>query len=307
MPDRKVRADLSDLRLGDLATFLAVVRARSITRAARELDVTASQVSKTMVRIEERLGRELVRRGARGVELTEAGEASVPLVEAIFDQLGRLARQEPEGPRILSVAAPSFLCTVLMPTVVASLVGYRVRGLELPPAALRSAPTDGVLDILVVTGSAKRLLPAWSVVPLGTVKKSLLCSPKLAAKLGKTPISASSLVDVPFITPVYTLNGQLVPAEDDCPLATGERKSGAEVQTLACALETAIDSELAVFGPVCAARRHIEAGVIVEVPVRGWDVRDECMLAVNPDRVLSRVRSKLAEALAAKLIELGAG
>ena len=58
---------------------------------------------------------------------------------------------------------------------------------------------------------------------------------------------------------------------------------------------------------MCAARRHIESGVIVEVPVRGWDVRDECVLAVNPDRVLSRVRAKLSEALAAKLLELHAG
>lgn len=264
--DRRPRADLTDLRIGDLATFLAVVRARSITRAARELDVTPSQVSKTIARIEGRIGRELVRRGARGVELTEAGEASVPLVETIFEQLGRLE--------------------------------------ELPPAALRAHPSDGVFDVLVVTGSAKRMLPAWSVVPIGTVRKGLLCSPKLAEKLGKGPVSPKALLDVPFLTPVYNLNGQLVASEDDCPLSPSERKSAHEVQTLACALETVADNDFVVFGPVCAARRLIDAGIIVEVPVRGWDVREECVLAVNPDRVLSRVRNTLAEALAARLVQL---
>ena len=302
--DRRPRPDLTDLRIGDLATFLAVVRARSITRAARELDVTASQVSKTIARIEGRIGRELVRRGARGVELTEAGEASVPLVETIFEQLGRMERQEHEGPVTLTIAAPSFLCAVLVPAVIAALPQHRIRGLELPPAALRAHPSDGVFDMLVVTGSAKRMLPAWSVVPLGSVRKGLLCSPKLADKLGKAPVSPKALLDVAFLTPVYNLNGQLVPAEDDCPLAAGERKAGHEVQTLACALETAAESEYAVFGPICAARRLIDAGAVVEVVVRGWDVREECALAVNPDRVLSRVRNTLAEALADRLIRL---
>ncbi len=302
--DRRPRADLTDLRIGDLATFLAVVRARSITRAARELDVTPSQVSKTIARIEGRIGRELVRRGARGVELTEAGEASVPLIETIFEQLGRLERQEREGPATLTVAAPSFLCSVLFPAVISALPQHRIRGIELPPAALRAHPSDGVFDVLVVTGSAKRMLPAWSVVPIGAVRKGLLCSPKLAEKLGKGPVSPKALLDVPFLTPVYNLNGQLVASEDDCPLSPSERKSAHEVQTLACALETVADNDYVVFGPVCAARRLIDAGIIVEVPVRGWDVREECVLAVNPDRVLSRVRNTLAEALAARLVRL---
>lgn len=302
--DSRPRADLTDLRIGDLATFLAVVRARSITRAARELDVTASQVSKTIARIEARIGRELVRRGARGVELTTAGEASVPLIEAIFEQLGRFERNEHEGPATLTIAAPSFLCSVLFPAVIAALPQHRIRGLELPPAALRAHPSDGVFDMLVVAGSAKRMLPAWSVVPIGSVRKGVLCSPRLAEKLGKFPVSPKALLDVAFLTPVYSLNGQLVAAEDDCPLSPGERKVGHEVQTLACALEAAAENDFAVFGPVCAARRLIESGVIVEVPVRGWDVREECVLAVNPDRVLSRVRNTLAEALAARLARL---
>lgn len=302
--DRRPRADLTDLRIGDLATFLAVVRARSITRAARELDVTASQVSKTIARIEGRIGRELVRRGARGVELTEAGESSVPLVETIFEQLGRMERQDRESSQMVTIAAPSFLCAVLLPALIAALPQHRVRGLELPPAALRAHPSDGVFDVLVVTGSAKRMLPAWSVVPVGSVRKGLLCAPRLADKLGKGPISPKALADVAFITPVYSLNGQLVPAEDDCPLAAGERRTGHEVQTLACALETAAESEYAVFGPVCAARRLLQSGAIVEVPVKGWDVREECVLAVNPDRILSRVRNSLAEALTTRLVEI---
>ena len=47
-------------------------------------------------------------------------------------------------------------------------------------------------------------------------------------------------------------------------------------------------------------------GSIVEIPVRGWDVREECLLAVNPDRVLSRVRRALEDALTARLLDLEA-
>jgi len=304
--ERRTRESLSDLRISDLATFLSVVRARSITRAARELDVTPSQVSKTIARIEEKLGRSLVRRGTRGVELTDSGEGVVPLVETIFEQLGRMERDEREAPATLTLGATSFLCSALVPAAIRSLPEHRVRGVELPAASLRAHPSDGIFDVLVVTGSARRLLPAWSVASLGTLRKGLMGSPKLAKRLGKGPVSPRALRDVAFLTPVENLGGQLVSTEDECPLSPGERRTGHEVQTLACALESAADTELAVFGPVCAARRHIAMGSIVEIPVRGWDVREECLLAVNPDRVLSRVRRALEDALTARLLDLEA-
>jgi DNA-binding transcriptional LysR family regulator len=57
-----------------LRGFEAAARHASFTRAAQELHVTQSAVSRQIKTLEERLGVELFERGARGIVMTEAGE-----------------------------------------------------------------------------------------------------------------------------------------------------------------------------------------------------------------------------------------
>lgn len=54
--------------------FYTVARVRSFTQAAKRLGVSASQVSREVARLEERLGQRLLYRSTRRVSLTEAGE-----------------------------------------------------------------------------------------------------------------------------------------------------------------------------------------------------------------------------------------
>jgi DNA-binding transcriptional LysR family regulator len=61
--------------LGDIAIFAAVVREGSFTRAADKLELSASQVSKCVNRLERSLGARLLNRTTRRLRLTEAGSA----------------------------------------------------------------------------------------------------------------------------------------------------------------------------------------------------------------------------------------
>ena len=63
------------LDLDQLQTFCAVADCGSFTEAARRIHKTQSAVSMQIKRLEERLGRELLRRDGRGVELTPSGDA----------------------------------------------------------------------------------------------------------------------------------------------------------------------------------------------------------------------------------------
>jgi DNA-binding transcriptional LysR family regulator len=54
--------------------FYTVARARSFSQAARRLGLSASQVSREVARLEDRLGQRLLYRSTRRVSLTEAGE-----------------------------------------------------------------------------------------------------------------------------------------------------------------------------------------------------------------------------------------
>lgn len=57
-----------------LEHFLAVVEARSFTRAAERVSRTQSAVSQSIKKLEEEVGMPLLARGVQGVTLTEAGK-----------------------------------------------------------------------------------------------------------------------------------------------------------------------------------------------------------------------------------------
>ena len=61
--------------LSDIAIFAAVVREGSFTRAADKLELSTSQVSKCVNRLERSLGARLLHRTTRRLRLTEAGSA----------------------------------------------------------------------------------------------------------------------------------------------------------------------------------------------------------------------------------------
>jgi len=73
--------------MADLVAFLAVAREQSFTRAAAQLGVSASALSHTMRKLEERLGVRLLTRTTRSVSPTEAGERLLRRVGPHFDQV----------------------------------------------------------------------------------------------------------------------------------------------------------------------------------------------------------------------------
>jgi DNA-binding transcriptional LysR family regulator len=79
--------------MADLVAFLAVARERSFTRAAAQLGVSASALSHTIRKLEERLGMRLLTRTTRSVSTTEAGERLLGTIGPHFDEV----RREVEG------------------------------------------------------------------------------------------------------------------------------------------------------------------------------------------------------------------
>ena len=89
--------------LNDLASFLAVARERSFTKAAAQLGVSQSALSQTLRGLEARLGLRLLTRTTRSVATTEAGEhllrTAGPRVDEIEAELAALSdfRDKPSG------------------------------------------------------------------------------------------------------------------------------------------------------------------------------------------------------------------
>ena len=91
-----------------LVFFEAVARHGSLTRAADELNVTQSAVSKQVKYLEEALGFALFERRHRGVELTPAGrellDAAQPLLQSLEATVARIRQRRTER-------AVSIVCT----------------------------------------------------------------------------------------------------------------------------------------------------------------------------------------------------
>jgi DNA-binding transcriptional LysR family regulator len=73
--------------LNDLLAFIAVARERSFTRAAAQLGVSQSALSRTVRAMEERLGLRLLTRTTRSVAMTEAGERLFTTVSPRLDEI----------------------------------------------------------------------------------------------------------------------------------------------------------------------------------------------------------------------------
>ena len=104
--------------LNGLRAFEAAARHLSFKRAAEELHVTPAASSQQVQGLEQFAGVKLFQRLARGLRLTDAGQAALPAVRDGFDLLARgyqrMQAQEESGIVTVSVA-PSFGAKWLVP------------------------------------------------------------------------------------------------------------------------------------------------------------------------------------------------
>ena len=287
---------ITDLRLADVITFLAVRRSGTVTGAARELDVTPSQVSKAVHRLERQLRAPLLSRSSRGVAVSEQAARLVPHLEEMVARLRQLERPRPENVRELALAAPSYLAAFFLPAIAKKLPELRLRALQFAPALLRAYAGESLFEAALTVGP-ERFPKAWVSTRVGEVRKALFASPETAKKLGRQPVSIERLRKVPFISPVVHNSGQIVPVDEGCPLAPGERILGHEAATISLGLELAACSEQVVFGPLIAATSFLRAGKLEVIEVDGWDLADPLFFACNGDRVLAREQRALMECM----------
>jgi DNA-binding transcriptional LysR family regulator len=282
-----------------MATFLAIRRAASISGAARELRVTPSHVSKAVRRLERQLASRLLARGARGVTLTVAAERIAPQFEDILDRVGSLRARD--VPTELTVAAPSFLNALFLASIAERVPGYRVRGVELPPALVRLYAAEHVFDLALTVGR-EQFPDTWESTHIGSITKSLFATPKIARRLGRRPISQDQLAHLEFIAPIYLHGGSFVVANEGCPMT--RRRIGHEVQTIAVGLELAARTGQLIFSPKIVAHPYVTRGDLVEIAVSGWDVREAMYVTCNVERMRANARDAVVGALRKKLAEL---
>jgi|SRR5579863_7257814 len=132
-----------DLEISALRCFIAAVRTGSMSRAAPALGRTQPAVSQQIKRLEDVLGRPLVRRVATGVVPTPEGESLLPLAERILALSDEAQRQ------VRGRAAIGRRRIGMIEDVAAS-------GLQMALADFAHVHPELELDVLVAEGEALR-------------------------------------------------------------------------------------------------------------------------------------------------------
>jgi LysR family transcriptional activator of nhaA len=104
---------VTQLNYHHLRYFWVIARERSLTRAARSLNVSASALSTQLRLLEGELGRPLFERGQKALVLSEAGKLAFDFAETIFRTGGELldtfAGRASARPKVLRVGAMATL------------------------------------------------------------------------------------------------------------------------------------------------------------------------------------------------------
>lgn len=124
----------------DLRAFVTVARHGSFARAAADLCIAQSALSKRVQRLEHRMGAALLERHVRGVALTEAGHAFLARAQRVVDDVSDMERN-------LSTIAqtPSGQVRVALPQRTAGILG--------PPLIERARRELPLVDLQVLEGT----------------------------------------------------------------------------------------------------------------------------------------------------------
>jgi DNA-binding transcriptional LysR family regulator len=150
--------DIRSLEIGMLRTFDALMRERSVSRAAARLFLSQPAVSASLGRLREVFGDPLFTRAPHGVVPTPRAQALAPQVESVLAALAALLEGEAFDParsrRIFRVAGSDHASRLLLPELSRRLVqaGSGARIHWLPPGAWSLAESlhTGTLDIGVI-------------------------------------------------------------------------------------------------------------------------------------------------------------
>ncbi len=174
-------------RVGDVEAFLHVVEAGTFSAAGRLLGLTPSAVSKTISRLEQRLGVTLFRRTTRGLVLTQEGAAYREHGARVVSSLENVERALAAGKACaegkLVVAAPRELIEHQLVHVLPDfLASHPSIGVELVHASEAILPLHASQDVAIRIGPVHD--DALCVRRLATSRPVVVGAPAYLARRG---------------------------------------------------------------------------------------------------------------------------
>ena len=240
-----------------LEVFVIAARCGTFSRAARELCVTQSAISRQIQQIEDHLGTTLFVRHKRGLRLTPEGEALRPVVEDALARLSSICDTLRTAGQVLTLRMPPTLATrwflPLLPQLRAVLPDVDVRVTTYDSWEPSFEVND--VDAAIVQGRGD-----WPHVEAIRLMPELLtpvCSPALARRLTKP----ADIETMPLLHchPLHAWSRWL----DAAGLSRIASARGQSFDTLELALSAATRGQGVALGDLNLIRESLQDGVLV--------------------------------------------
>lgn len=289
--------DARKISLGDLELFLEASKIGSLRELARSRDMEVSQVSRTIQRLEQRIGHQLFERSPRGLALTPEGHRMRLFAESGLKELGlfesdRLVENN-KLPDLEGVAGPSFLMSPLILPLVGKLksqnVIHRSTVVELPPDRLVLGGLRGFISVAFHAG--KLQWPrSWETHPVGKVRWSLYGAKNF---FKKSKLPENEVLEKPFVYPIYWSPEGLRDTEDHCPALLRYRKRGVGVSSAWMALRTIQSFPSLTYAPDCLVSED-HSHHLTRIEVNEWpEVKHDVFCSVHVDRITKKLQKKI--------------
>jgi DNA-binding transcriptional LysR family regulator len=253
-------ADLRFPSIDGLRAFEAAARLGSFEKAADELAVTASAVSKRVATVEDLLGSVLFVRSSKALVLTSSGREYLAQVRAALGLLAAMPQHRRTAQRVQKLrvtAPPTFARQILVPELESFTAAHPDVELEVGLSIPFHDGQPGAADVEVRHGDATahggRVLMHDRVLPMA--------APALLARLPplRTPadLASAPLLRTPLEpwTPWFRAAG----------LAWPEPADGPRLVDLGLALEAAISGQGVALARPTLARHWMRAGSLVRL------------------------------------------
>ncbi|PLX35900.1 MAG: LysR family transcriptional regulator [Hyphomicrobiales bacterium] len=284
---------MQSLDIDLLRAFAAIADLGSFTAAADALDATQSGISIRIRKLEERLGRPVLARSPRRIELTALGQTMLPQVRdllALHDGMIAATREQP-APRRISVGLSEHATGIHLPQVLAMLsqagdaagtsgiAASLTLGLT---ADLRRLYDDGALDIAVLRSNQPR--PEEEV---------LFRDPMVWAASASAPLPAGGPVPLIALPKPCQIRQAAIAALDGAGMPWVEAFSGNGLQVVHNAVACGL-------GIAAIGRRNVTPGLRILGPEDGFPPLPESavvLLCRSPDKDVRALARRVAQTL----------
>lgn len=294
-----------NINLNRLSRFVAVYRNKSFSRAAGELGMTHSALTKSVQLLEQELGTELFNRTTRSVVPTDAGNRLAHRAEELLALADQIGEEVVSGTKHLRlIAGPAVIEASLAPALASfykSHPNIRVTAetlpLEIATTRLRQREADLLLFHYTTVGAIpeKRLLQIDQIIDEEYVAVMRNDHPAL-----QSAFNIDEMLQYKWAIPGY---GKIYRSAIPADIEEKYRRSGFphyRVLSLVSCLALVAESDMITLLPASFAGREARGLALTVMPMPLSDIARYDISAItlkngNPDPVLNELKNAFAE------------